>query len=718
MQHDSGERERAPEVIERFVKQLLVTYKAVNLYPPASDIPRDSAADLLGILRLVLRDTSELRLQVTKDALLYDDIPILPGMRAFELFAREFYNRYLAEVRFHSGATAAELIKFLRVLQEEPEDIHSAGGFEQRLWDQQVDGITVRVISTKIVDSEIPTEEESDDEDDSFPPTREEVDQLLDSTYSIRPRDQRMLVRFAQNPRLVSRYLEDLSATGRGGRPLVNVLAAKLAALAHLVQGELPDDQPALFRSIAEGILGLEGDTRTSLLTERLLPDSRNDEAIAGILRQLELGELCRALAQGLTPDKVSQDGVSRAIRNLAMISLHPKEDVLSAAEIALRESGADEPTVHAVLENASPSQLRVRPAREVTNESVESVLRLVDLAPVALEGTDPEIDRLRAEVADGVTDGDILFSIVTLVTVERRPEMFASLMAMVEDGLGLLLELGEYEAAADAAHALAAIGDDGHLDDAQSSRIRSALAAMASPAHMRDVSAALRRHQPGTPEHESCRRLLATLGGHTVGPFLEVLADEPDMAIRKSLMDLMSSMSTLHIDDLGERVSDPRWYFVRNVVNLLGTTHKVEALPHLHRTLRHADARVRRETIRAVSGIRDRFSEEMLIAALNDDDAQNVGLAARYLATARVRASVQPLAAVARGEGRGNRTVPARVEAIEALGKLGLPEAAPVLQEIARPRGLIRGARSREIRTAAEAALVILRRTPAGGGA
>jgi hypothetical protein len=67
MEPEQGGVERAPEGVERFVRQLLVTYKAAKLYPPASEIPRESAADLLGQLRLLLRERSDLRFGVTKD---------------------------------------------------------------------------------------------------------------------------------------------------------------------------------------------------------------------------------------------------------------------------------------------------------------------------------------------------------------------------------------------------------------------------------------------------------------------------------------------------------------------------------------------------------------------------------------------------------------------------------------------------------------------------
>lgn len=709
--------ERAPEPVERFVRQLLVTNKAVKLYPPASDIPRQSTGDLLNMLRGLLRERPELRFQVAKDRLIYGGLPVLPDQPAFSAFAREFYNRGLSEVRFHAGATSKEVIEFLRALQAPPEEIAASGGFEQRLWDQQVDGVTVREVSARVIDAELTAETPASGEE-SWPPPHERIDEIVEAAYGARPRDQRMLVRFVQNPRLVSSYLRELASTGRGGRPLVNFVAGRIVSLAHAMMNEIAEEQPELLRSVAEAVLGLDPDLRREIFLERLLPEARMDEGLAALLQQYEVGELCKALVEGVGADEVSRDGLARAIRNLAAIAVQPREDVIAAAAAAMKEAGFDGATTAAVLENAAPRQLRARPAPESRGESVESVLRLVDLAPIAPEAVGAEVGGLLDEVADGISDGDVLLAIVSLVTLERRPEMFASLMAIVEDGLGLLLEWGEYAAAADAAESLVALQGDDALDSAQHDRIAMAIEAMASPRYMREVAAAMRVHNPQSTEYSACRRLLATLGANTIGPLLEVLADEPDMAARKALVDLVSDMASNQIESLGARLSDPRWYFVRNVVNILGSTRDPTVLAPLSRTLRHADARVRRETIRAVGGVRVKYAEEMLVSALADDDGQNVALAARTLGSLGVVEALPALIEVAQGEGRGSRDAGARIEAIEALGRLGRREALPALRELERQRGLMRGGRAREIRTAAESALAAIARSAGGGGA
>jgi HEAT repeat protein len=190
----------------------------------------------------------------------------------------------------------------------------------------------------------------------------------------------------------------------------------------------------------------------------------------------------------------------------------------------------------------------------------------------------------------------------------------------------------------------------------------------------------------------------------------LELLADEQDRGERKALVDLISRNAEQYVPELSTHVSDNRWYFVRNVVAILGSTKSPAALGALERTLRYNDARVRRETIRALSLIPDRMAIQMLVASLSDEDASNVQLAARHLGLRGMHDAVRALEQVAQGEGRGNRENGPRIEAIEALGKIGAIESIPVLEAIVRKRSLIGAAKRRELKAAASAAITAIR--------
>lgn len=713
------EAPKLPTVIERFLKALVVTNKAVALYPPSSNIPLDTANDAAEALRGALGERPELRLVVGRRGLFYNEVPVFPESPTYDAFAFELYNRKLADVRFHAGADAKDIVSFLSVLRFSPEEIEGAGGFEARLWELGVGTITVTEAHVSLVDAGALAAMEAGAESASM--SRADIDELLAAAYGGRARDQITIARFIGDRESVASYLSSTFAEGGlTGLLQAGDRFAELAEVAYEVgTGE---NRYELLRSLGQALDDLDPDLRRSLLLEQVLPEARTSEAMASVVRQLDIDEVCRMLVDGMEESQASREGLARAIRTLALISLADREEVVSAAGAALRGGGFGEGVVSDVLEMTAPSRLTVR-ERSATavaqDRPVDAIFRLMDLAPTPHRdeeepAEDPDVAALRVEARRGLTDGDVIMALVSLVALDPRSNQFASTMSVLEDSLDLLIERGEIEVAADTADALGAAAKDEQLEPEQRERLLAAVGKFTKPTDVRALAHALRLFKPGSPEYEAARRLLDTLGALAIEPMLEQLADEPDMAVRKSIIDVLCEMAPGYINELGAHARDPRWFVVRNVVAILGSTRSSAVLPYLERTVRHADARVRREATRACAGISDRLAHEMLIAGLSDEDAQNVQLAARYLGSSGVRGAVGVLEQVAKGEGRGNRDTGPRVEAIEAIGRLGASEALPTLEALAGKRAIMRGARVRELKAAAESAIARIK----GGGA
>lgn len=695
-----------PPSIEGVLKQLVITMKAVMLYPGASSIPKENATQAAAMLTGVLRTIADLRFGVQKNGLTYEGIIVFEGQSAFEAFAQDLYNRGLAEVRFHNGVTVDDVLAFLGAVMVPVSELAAAGGMESHLWDLGVDTITVKEASTRLVDSSAPLDSELQE---PWPPPPDKVGEIIRAAMGGRPRDQRMLVRVLGDSGAMQAYLME-TLTGRGEDTRQYLADLKLDELAHAAMREPRESRAALFQAIAQAIEGLDPDLKRLVLGEKLLPDARTDDALASVVRQLDIDEVCRTLVEGMADDQASIDGLARAIRNLALISLAERERVMDSIGSAMVDAGYSQEKIGSLMEAVSPSQLHVRERAQAQapDQQIDSILKLVDLAPGGeiRERDDSGFVALQEEARRGITDGDVVAALATLVSVDSRGASFESITSLLDDSIGLLVERGDFTVAADAAASLAVTLESSGLSVERRNRLESLLATMARKDDLAAVARAMRNFPPVTPEHAGCKRLLDTLGERALEPLLEVLADEPDMAARKSLVDLLSNMSEEYVEGFAKHVTDPRWFFVRNVVAILGATRRSGALPALGRTLRHNDPRVRRETVRALARIPDRLSAEMLVAALDDSDAQNVQLAARQLGALQVRGAVAALEQVAKGEGRGNRDTGPRAEAIESLGRLGATESLPLLEAFAGRRPLIGRSTARELKASAEQAI------------
>lgn len=703
-----GSAPPVPKPVALFVIRLSSTMKSQRLYPSGSDIPRRSAQEALEALHDALGSEPYLELEVARDGLQFHSASVFPRSQSFTTFAREFYKRNLAAVRFHAEVTSDEILRFLTLVIAPSEQIAAQGGIESSLSDLGVVNISLSEAATRIVETALPGSVLIPLDEDEETDAERSIEEVLEEAGADQSRNRRLLMRALRDKRAVAAYLQ--AARDRGSEEGIKDLAKRIGALARSTRHELPDEQAAVLEVIAEAILELSPQERGELYTDHLLEQAKRDAALAELINKIGVDELVNAILTEIEETPEALTGLSRAVRNLTLMNVHAGGDeVLNLVVSTMKAKGASESFISGMTQAVNPKRITgIDQFRTDRSESVGTVLRLVDMTP---DGSnvfvfDEAVEPLRTEAQRGTTDGDVIEALVAVATLETRTEQFSAIMTMLEDSVGFLMEAQEADVAADVAEALTAAIADPAVSEARRARMAEVVQGIARPESLVKVTSALRHYRSDSSEYIACKRLLSVLGETIIDPLLEVLADETDMSARKALIELISASAKRFVPELGARLGDRRWYLVRNVVSILASTHSPEALTYLQRTLRHADARVRRETIRGLAAIRVTIADSMLTAALEDADAQNVQLAARYLGSLGCTAAVPALEQVARGLGRGNREPIACVEAIEALVRIGSASSGPVFEELSRKRGFFGGGRDKEVRAAASEAL------------
>lgn len=94
---------------------------------------------------------------------------------------------------------------------------------------------------------------------------------------------------------------------------------------------------------------------------------------------------------------------------------------------------------------------------------------------------------------------------------------------------------------------------------------------------------------------------LLAAFGDLASRQVLDRLLTEPEAAKRRVLLRLAVSLGPAGVPEMIERLSHPKWFFVRNLCILLGDIGDRRALPGLLAAMSHADLRVKREALQAI---------------------------------------------------------------------------------------------------------------------
>jgi HEAT repeat protein len=185
------------------------------------------------------------------------------------------------------------------------------------------------------------------------------------------------------------------------------------------------------------------------------------------------------------------------------------------------------------------------------------------------------------------------------------------------------------------------------------------------------------------------------------VEALVEALISAPSITDRRIYYDSLLRLRT-GVRTLVHMLGDPRWFVVRNAIELLGEMRVAEADVELEKMLEHRDDRVRTAAASALAKLGPGVAAKGLRGALRDAPEEVRERAAEAMALQRT-GSVDSLVRALDKED-DNRV---QMAMVTALGQLGTPHAVERLMEIARTdKGLLNKRRPTPMRVAAVHAL------------
>jgi HEAT repeat protein len=144
----------------------------------------------------------------------------------------------------------------------------------------------------------------------------------------------------------------------------------------------------------------------------------------------------------------------------------------------------------------------------------------------------------------------------------------------------------------------------------------------------------------------------------------------------------------------------------VKRAIVLLGDLQNPRGVPYLGQLIHHATPHIAREAAQSLGRIGDDRALQILISALQREDALAI-LAANCLSRCNGLTALRALIGVARE--KSGRTEPVRIEAIRGIGRVGNRVAVPVLCEILAQKRMFSRGHARALRIAAATALGLL---------
>jgi hypothetical protein len=148
-------------------------------------------------------------------------------------------------------------------------------------------------------------------------------------------------------------------------------------------------------------------------------------------------------------------------------------------------------------------------------------------------------------------------------------------------------------------------------------------------------------------PRAEEVFAYIAMMSPAAVEPLCEILAECEIRKIRYLLCRAISVVAKNDPGRLGRFVQDKRWFFVRNIVMILGMAANRGGIPLLRQTMSHSEDRVRREVARSVGRIRSPEGLDILSILVKDDNkmVRIASLSAlREIGSAKARDFLEPI--------------------------------------------------------------------------
>ena len=302
-----------------------------------------------------------------------------------------------------------------------------------------------------------------------------------------------------------------------------------------------------------------------------------------------------------------------------------------------------------------------------------------------AFKLSDDELERVKEEVhrednLDMVAELEgILFDILR---IERDPELFSEILAMVDSILESLLLRGDFRHARKLLEFHREMLEPAtNLPEPLRAQLQNALRQAGNPKRISQLQSILDSAKDETLDDFSS--LMSLLGRGVVSPLVDLLGNLEKIKARRFLCDVLVRIGREDVDNITSRLNDHRWYLVRNLIYILGNIGDKRVIKDLARFARHDSFQVRRAVFHALNGMGDPEADQLLLQFVSDSDYSNRMSAIKSLGKKKVRGALALLLKMLDSKDFQTKQLGEKKEIIEAIGSTGGESVVPKLRKL-----------------------------------
>jgi len=721
----------------------------IRLYPPTSAIIISSVERLYKVLNEALSSEERLEYAESEKSLLVQGSP-LPEKEQKKPQVGNFLEIMLdlgiKSISITRGITRKEISAFLQILGKTPAEIQAAGGIAAL-----VEKFSLRNIR---IDEKIYVEVDSDHSIMSGMDLSDRtIARMLLGEEAASEEVMNQLREIAQSPEWLSTIFQTgvREVIGKTGRPAASDLSSAFAGMINALDGISDFDKQEISKYIISSMSGMEDDVLISVLTQNL-DTVFGADFFNRFVKELDAEKFANLFER---VKKMAGDAASANLDESQFKAINRIYDLLKDTEPGRRLLAQANPRqnennktvdtekrlkrLKAALYDIARGDTDPLTDREIAAEIPgalnrllrshrdAAVNRLVEKLGDALLNEDPEIREAAAGILCRMDEmleeeGDIDRRMALAEKLSDWIKYETSLSAVYKKVTGRLKELSRSMIKAGRGDETGNILEAYHLIASGNLKKDEAISALAvnmlQNLATEDIIDLLLKKGKPSGHHKGGDDIytLVILGSTTVERLLDRLHDSHNMSERKRIIQAISRIGKPAIQPIIERLGqDGPWYYIRNLVLLLGRIGDESHVSALEPLLAHSSVRVQAEAIKSIRAIGDESVGRILVKHLKTIDDSLKAYAVSILGATKTIEAVPLLLEMLEDKTLMKKKAEredVKEKICEALGRIGSPQALGGLEKIVRSRRLFGiGASSERVRQAAIKALANIKR-------
>jgi hypothetical protein len=663
------------KALASLITELNIARRNSSAYPKGHPVIAASLAKVLRVYDELLREHDEIILGVTSDALMVDGVVLEKSNLVYKDFSRVLFERGVGALLFHKGLSIEELNNFTAILGLKREQIQRHGGIEQVWAKAGITAITIRPIRYDLFKT---TEQDSITADqnsnqgerlwDRFAreltlgglPDGESGDTSLDPEILAAILNQQLASGSINGTELraaITGFLDsdpgDTSTDTVSGQPY-----QKLAAF-------ISNLTPELRRQFLDSSFGAKSNDRQSA-AERILTnlsDSALLETIEDISQnRLNVSPVVFGLLQRLGTNVSSPQ--NRAIETV-------EDDEISLKMKTIFREHASEEFV--------PDDYQRKLNRIIASDQIPR-LNMEEVADLLLTVENRSIEG---------SIGQILMNLIREGV--ESPEERDLLLQNLSDMFGYFLQTGDYGQLDTMINQLT----DGTFPVEIQYRLREEYGRREFLEEILDGLTVW-----GKPRYADIKSLIHKIGGQFIEAILDRLSEENNMSLRRFYMDCLIEMGPVTRVPIINRLYDPRWYFLRNLLIILSAQNDPSVVALIRPLLRSEDPRLHHEVLKTLVQFRDPQAEKQVMDNLNSQNPDLQTTAIQLAERCKSPAIAARLARMLSLGGFSQVECERKSTIVHALGEIGRSEVLPELGKILSSRSLLHSRQLTKLKT------------------